>query len=381
MSQRHIEGLDGLRALAAVAVFFVHFNQQVRLELTIGPFDLARLFANGEYGVSLFFTLSGFLISLPYWRALNSNQSLPSFYKYLMLRFARILPGYYFLLTLLVFISGIWQFPQMYADIGLHYLFLFNYAEFSIFSINAPFWSIAVEIQFYLLMPLIFILLQKVKRAWQCYFLFFLASLFYLIHYLIVDGVNQMIFWPYNTFLIWLRPYGAVLSHSLIAHLPHFLIGLMLAYLFLYDEQKYKTGRAWRSVHFDLIFSCTFILLFVFSGTSLNDVIQIPYGRYGLPMLPVLMAILIYSGPRSLYIKKALDGFLLAFVGRVSYGFYLYHLPVLVFVDRSMASYGLDAVQHVYLYCLTSFLLTVLMASISYYLLEKPVLTRVHRWG
>lgn len=374
MNNNRLEGLDGLRAIAAMAVFFVHFNQVVRLELNIGVFDLARLLANGEYGVSLFFTLSGFLISQPYWFALINKQPFPSFSKYLILRAGRVVPAYYFSLTLLIFISGMWQYPQMYADIGLHYLFLFNYAEFSIFSINAPFWSVAVEAQFYLLMPLIFIVLQKIKKPLYFYCLLLLAVLFYLIHYLLVDGVSQIVYWPYDAYMIWIRPYGAVLQYSIIAHLPHFLIGLMLAYLFLYYQQNIRTDSAKRSVKFDLIFAATFLLLFIFSATGLNEVIQLPYGRYALPLVPVLLAVLIFSTPNSRYIQKIMESFPLVYIGKLSYGFYLYHLPVLMFVDRTLAGYGLDAVQHIYLYGLISFLLTVLIAELSALLLERPVL-------
>ena len=65
-SKEYLPGLHGLRALAALLVFGVHFNQIVQLDYDIGPFSLYRLLANGNHAVSLFFTLSGFLLSLPF---------------------------------------------------------------------------------------------------------------------------------------------------------------------------------------------------------------------------------------------------------------------------------------------------------------------------
>jgi len=53
-SSNHIAGLDGLRALACLAVFGVHFQQAVSLQGNIGPFDLARFLENGNTGVALF---------------------------------------------------------------------------------------------------------------------------------------------------------------------------------------------------------------------------------------------------------------------------------------------------------------------------------------
>ena len=76
--RRRIEGLDGLRALAALGVFGVHPDQIVRFTGKIGPNELPRLLANGNHGVALFFTLSGFLLSMPFWRARMSRSPIPS---------------------------------------------------------------------------------------------------------------------------------------------------------------------------------------------------------------------------------------------------------------------------------------------------------------
>ena len=54
----HIAGLDGLRAIAALAVFGVHFGQFTDLNLVAGPFELRSLLENGELGVALFFVLA-----------------------------------------------------------------------------------------------------------------------------------------------------------------------------------------------------------------------------------------------------------------------------------------------------------------------------------
>mgnify|MGYP003678798755 CR=1 FL=1 len=65
-----IAAFDGLRACAALAVFGVHFQQIAQFSPgNIGVFDIERALINGNVGVSLFFTLSGFLLSIPFWRA------------------------------------------------------------------------------------------------------------------------------------------------------------------------------------------------------------------------------------------------------------------------------------------------------------------------
>ncbi len=72
--EKRLPGLDGLRALAALSVFGVHFNQIVQFDCHIGPVSVYRLLANGNHAVSLFFSLSGFLLSLPFWKAIASGR-------------------------------------------------------------------------------------------------------------------------------------------------------------------------------------------------------------------------------------------------------------------------------------------------------------------
>ncbi|MCP4451492.1 MAG: acyltransferase family protein, partial [Planctomycetes bacterium] len=110
LSQKdHLPGLNGLRALAALSVFGVHFNQIVQLDWQIGPFNIYTLLANGKHAVSLFLSLSGFLLSLPFWNRLVSGKPLPSIRDYLIRRLIRILPAYYVVLTVLVLLSGLWR--------------------------------------------------------------------------------------------------------------------------------------------------------------------------------------------------------------------------------------------------------------------------------
>ena len=218
-----ISGLDGLRALAALAVFGVHYNQIVQFSYHIGSFSVYRLLANGNHGVSLFFSLSGFLLSLPFWRAIAFGDQFPSLKVYTLRRIARILPAYYLALTALVILTSLWRVPGAKIDILLHYTFLFNYTEFSIFSINPPFWTLAVETQFYLMLPCIFLLIRKFSayKPWGVIILLGIGA--YGLHYGLISTVTRIVPWPFSPWLTWIRPYGAVLSHSILANLPHFL--------------------------------------------------------------------------------------------------------------------------------------------------------------
>lgn len=374
-----LHGLDGLRGLAALAVFGVHYNQVIDVDVQVGPVDLYVLMSNGEYGVALFFILSGFLLSQPFWKSILNGLRWPDTRTYIIRRLARIVPAYFGALTLLIILSGMWRIPAAYTDIALHYSFLFNLAEFSIFSINAPFWTLAVEMQFYILLPLIFAAIARIDKAWHITFIVALCVLAYAIHYGLNNYVTEMIDWPFATWLLWIRPHGAVLTHSLLAHLPHFLLGVIGAYLFLILKTKASVKDNRLAKFSDWVFGCTLIVVLVLLATPLSHWIQIPYGRYGLPLVTLLLVAMIVSVPSSHFACRILESFPLRGFGTISYGIYIYHLPCLTLVDHTMAKQQMDAASHWFLYGSLSLAVTILAASLSFLLIERPVLKWVRR--
>lgn len=143
--QTHIGPLDGLRGLAAMLVVFSH----------IGAFGLKPLFDTpiGNYGVFLFFVLSGFLMGHLYLTKEASSNSLKT---YFAARISRIVPIYY-IVIIASFLYG------RYVDQGFTYamapLDLLRCLAF-IGNVSV-FWSIGPEFQFYFLFPLIWMLLSQ----------------------------------------------------------------------------------------------------------------------------------------------------------------------------------------------------------------------------
>lgn len=371
MQNKHIKGLDGLRGLAAIAVFASHYDQIVFIDYAIGMFDLGQLFENGKFGVSLFFILSGFLLSLPFWDQLLNSMPYQSTYKYWGHRLVRIVPAYYVCLTVLLIINDEWRFALTYPDILLHYLFLFNLTEFSIFSFNSVFWTLAVEMQFYLLLPFLFTILKKIKSH-SAIIVFSMMIVSYGIQYYITEQFTDSIQWPWDNNLIWVRVNGAVISHSFIAHLPHFITGVLGAWFF----QK-KDLYPLKKIHYEFLFWLAVLLLLIILCTPIYASITLPASRYGFPVVSILILIIIISSPQSLIAVKIIDSFLLKQLGIISYGIYIYHLPVLNYFyflkqDRVM-------VGSWELYAITSFLLAIILALISFYFIEKPIQEKMRK--
>ena len=157
-SPPRLPGLDGLRGLAAIGVVAVHVwmyteNTHGRerwplLDAAIGELRLGLMF---------FFVVSGFLLAGPWVRAALEGRRRPRLGRFTRQRAARVLPAY------LVALVG--AFAVLYGtgharEVGLEALPVFalfaqNHVDATAGQLNPPTWSLAVEVGFYLLLPIV----------------------------------------------------------------------------------------------------------------------------------------------------------------------------------------------------------------------------------
>ena len=143
----HIRELDGVRGIAALAVFFHHvcFTSISEQGWSGGIRLLSRLSQYGATGVDLFFVLSGFLITSLLIEDRGSSRYYHDFY---WKRALRILPLYLVcLLGVLVF------YPHSGGYVLMSALFVANFAWLFHLDPSGPFWTLAIEEQFYLVWP------------------------------------------------------------------------------------------------------------------------------------------------------------------------------------------------------------------------------------
>jgi peptidoglycan/LPS O-acetylase OafA/YrhL len=156
-SQGTIVALDGVRAIAALLVVSVHVSEIGGVPWNINQNPLATAFAFlGRTGVVLFFVLSGFLLFMPYARALLFQEAWPSPRKFYLRRIFRIWPGYYFTLAVMILLfDKKYLQPAYWKQLGLFLTFLMDSSPQTWQQIDGPFWTLAIEWQFYMLLPLI----------------------------------------------------------------------------------------------------------------------------------------------------------------------------------------------------------------------------------
>jgi peptidoglycan/LPS O-acetylase OafA/YrhL len=161
--------LDGLRGYSILCVVILHlFSPLTHLPAWLLPVRL--LFGNGQFGVNVFFAISGFLITslLLREREQTGNISLRAFYQR---RVARILPAAYLYVLVVGLLAALGYLQIGWGDLAAAGLFTWNYgallhllSEFPQAEVLKHFWSLALEEQFYLIWPGCLLLLGR-ERA------------------------------------------------------------------------------------------------------------------------------------------------------------------------------------------------------------------------
>jgi len=235
-----IPQIDGLRALALLLVlghhvFAIYLVQTHRLGTQLLPQDWDAIAPRSHlvnwglhlaFGVPIFFVISGFVLALPFARSIFDRKPFPSTGLYLLRRLIRLEPPYLICLSFLfLMIMAPWQAPRWHAIVmwkifGPHYFASLAYLHAQIFLgpswINGNAWTLEIEVQFYLLMPLLAQLFRIRQSALR-------RALF------IAMTVGTALFSQF-----WLtQHHHARLQYSLAGHMEFFLAGVLLADLYL----------------------------------------------------------------------------------------------------------------------------------------------------
>jgi peptidoglycan/LPS O-acetylase OafA/YrhL len=173
-NQKHYKKIDFLRGVAIISVFIYHYQLAVFPNCLITKYSQSGIIdisganslilnfspsAFGYTGVTLFLIISGFLIHLGYLKSSETFNPATFFNK----RFWRIFPPYWIVLVALTIISNRHAFSKIdFKDVSLHFFTIHNFFDSTYFSINASFWSLALEVQLYLLYPLFLFLRNKI---------------------------------------------------------------------------------------------------------------------------------------------------------------------------------------------------------------------------
>lgn len=159
-SGQHLDVLDGLRGIAIAMVVWFHLWLITWLEPPViriagHEFTLAFIPVTGFLGVELFFFISGFCLFFPYARTMLEGKARQTLRTYAYRRAIKILPSYWLLIAILALTILPWGNPATPWHVFTHLAFIHTLYHATYGSIAGVLWSLGVEVQFYLVFPLI----------------------------------------------------------------------------------------------------------------------------------------------------------------------------------------------------------------------------------
>jgi peptidoglycan/LPS O-acetylase OafA/YrhL len=310
-AKNFIPEIDGLRFIAIFTVLLFHFHFQLVKsiqDLTVYDFDDTGFWSSGwwfvrlDLGVKVFFGISGFILSIPFFNQYWFNGKKVDLKSYFVRRLTRLEPPFIIALTGFLIVHLFILKEKSFLELFPHYvasLFYLHTVIYDSYSTILPVtWSLETEVQFYLIIPFLaaWLLGSGFKlRALLVGIALLLASVFFR-RYMLTDGI-----------------YG--LSASLLAFFSYFLVGIGFAYVYL-------TRLYWLSIKnwfWDLMFLSAFVGLFVFYKPQSD-----PIGQVFFCLSMFILFIGVFKGRFSNWVMTRPVIYL---IGGMCYTIYLIHLP------------------------------------------------------
>jgi len=357
--------LNGLRALAVIAVIIVHCNGRSGAEaITYINHCYSNIMSTGWIGVDLFFVLSGFLIT---GILLDTCKEKGYFKNFFIRRAVRILPLYY--LTLLLF------FPFMLLIGNLdtfspHYLmYIFHLGNWNVlFELEQPkelvhLWSLAVEEQFYIFWPILMLIFVRRRLSIPLCLFVIITSIIVRIA-LVLNDLN------YPAYEI------------TIARLDGLASGALLAILM--KEKRDDLLNLKNTNKLFIMGMATIITLFHINGNFFGrSSLIVTLGIASLPMVFIPLILWTFLLDKTHPYRRFLASKPLIFIGKISYGMYVYHMFIilglaeLVIIPQDVFGYHITQL----LFFLLSLFSTIIIAWISYTFFESKILKLKNRWA
>jgi peptidoglycan/LPS O-acetylase OafA/YrhL len=379
---QEIRALDGLRAVAALSIVIFHTLLFIQFEYTPLSIAVNHAWYYLSTGVDLFFVLSGFLLFLPYVGALLDAKPLPSARRFYRRRALRILPAYWVCLAIMVALKFlVRRVPFSPGDVAAHIVLINDsFPQFNR-DYNGPFWTLAVEAQFYVLLPLMALLVARVcgrrrspsRIAGGILVLIALALALRLVDTLVIASLppNQ----PLTT-----SPGGIFVLATFGMqgkYLEVFAVGMLCALLYVLSvERKMLATRQIRRLGLAALAVTVLCMALAIPRVDLAGLMVVPGTHWGAQEIgyPLLVGLgfggmvlaILWGGT---WIRFPFEFAPMRTIGLISYSLYLWHLPIIhgdvpLFAHRPVIGVLGGAF---------------LVAYLSYQFVERPFLKRRHR--
>jgi peptidoglycan/LPS O-acetylase OafA/YrhL len=360
--RKYFDNINLLRGFAVITVVIYHFIEINKWQ-EFPTSGLLLWFRAGWMAVDLFFVISGFVVGLAIFFDINSTDKLSKKnYRKLFLinRFARIIPLYLLTLSIsLIFINPNLIFDHLLKNIFLHVFFLQNLFPEYRGALNGVTWSLAPEVQFYLFLLLFSPFLLRVKIIYLA--IMFIGGAWFFRGGLFSQLTTASSLWGAST--------------NIFGVIDEFGVGFILSRIYCtpWGEKLFKSNpinlALWLFLSLVVGYICQSIYWNVpdYYGsinpyTFLKTLLAISFG----------LLVLFFCSLRVTGIYRiALVPFY--YLGTISYGIYLWHLPILASINRVV---GVPPIYQLAILLIIS----ILAASISWHFFEKPIIDKCRKF-
>jgi len=384
--QQRLLGADFLRAAACLMVLLHHLAFRIGNDAAPEALRGIMSFAvMGSFGVAVFFVLSGFLLARPFWVALDRGEPMPSLRVYALRRAARILPGFWLALVVSLVLSVLvsdavldqQQWVRFFAGVFLvsdwHWVTLFPVNN------NGPLWSIGFEVTSYLLLPLFLAALFAfqlrgwiARVGWVAVIAGVLALHWMVVQWAPIDELERG--WEHGLIggaKAWMPAFNPIGFFAIFA------IGALAAGV----QVRLATRRSWV---FDVVGLAAIAVMFGVMAShigGLNEGFGLLGIPYGYPLMPLAVGVALATLPSSVLAGRLLDNRVARYIAEVSFGVYIWHFLIIGLMARLVPPAFTTDGENVWPIWLVSsavaITLSFVVATVSFYLLERPVV----RWA
>lgn len=313
----HAPPLHGMRVLAILGVVQLHLTGQLERAGVLKEMDFVRLSTAAFFGMDLFFIMSGFLIGTMLLHSMGDGKK-GQVLRFYARRSFRVFPLYYVCLALFSFLYPLR--PKQWESLWYEIVYLTNYHHFPDVPVMGWGWSLAVEEHFYLAVPLLILLLYKIRSdrgRIAVLALGWLSGTFvrlsiYFSHHgdWTVDSMFEKLYVKTHS------RYDVLLAGVLLAYLQH-AHGDALKRFFEKEPARKVFLASSLSAALWLLQMCPMSDLFLWEVFAWGTVTSLVH-------VPLILVVLNFPAYRSGFLASRF----FLYVATLGYGIYLVHIPV-----------------------------------------------------
>ena len=353
---KYLPSIDSLRALAVLAVIIYHVD--------------VNYLPGGFLGVDLFFVLSGYLISSLIIKEYRKTGSL-NLYNFYIRRARRLLPAVYFMITVGLVVMVLFNevlLRKSHLDAIFGYIYSSNWwyifhklDYFDSFGAQSPFkhlWSLAIEEQFYMIFPLLFLLVNRKKKSKDGTYKLNKNFLYVVLGLILVSLIAHILLFDINNIS---RIYFGTDTRAF-----SLLVGVVGAILYPMERLHAKVTPQQNMIYsvVSLVSIATLITVMIYTS-EYNTLLY----RGGFLLVAILgLIVIISSGKQHTLMSRLLSFKPVVFIGKISYSLYLWHFPVLV-LTTPVSEIGNPNI----IFVILRVVLTFVLATASYVFVETPI--------